>query len=204
MSSRPAASSSSVRLAIVTATSAWLLGFAPATAEAAPEATLFVGMGKPTESELAFDWSVSLAGSVGGRLADRISLHGQLQVALLDYQAANTSGNFFQGGLLPLVHLLGGLHRVEVVAGPHLGLYRAGGRLEVLGFAADGWEWGLSAGLLAGGLFEVGRDISLGVFLQYAALFPQETCLERSGSSLCDDDPADDKGFFTLGVGAAF
>jgi hypothetical protein len=178
-----------------------LLAAAPATAA---EATLFVGMGKPTEAETEFDYGLSLAGSVGGRLIDRLSLHGQLQFALLDPQVTNTSGNYFQAGVLPLVHVLGDGQRTDVVAGLNLGVYRAAGELSVLGFSADGWEWGLQTGFLVGALFQVSHQFSLGLYLQYALLFPQEACVEGAGTSACNEDPEDDKGFLSFGVGAGF
>jgi hypothetical protein len=172
----------------------------------ATEATLLVGFGKPTSADTDFDLGPSFAGTLGGRIFDRLSLHAQLQLAVLSPQASNVSGTYFQGGLVPLVHLLeqGQINRLDLVAGPAFGLYRTSGQFEVLGFSADAWEWGLGAGLLAGAFFQLSRVVSAGAYVQYALLFPQKACVERGSSSVCDSDPDDDKGFFSVGFALGF
>src|SRR4051794_36389189 len=79
----------------------------PRSAQAV-EGTVLLGLGKPTNGDTdRFNWGPSVAGSVGGRVAERLSLHGQLQLSALDTRASNESGQYFQIAFVPLIHLLG-------------------------------------------------------------------------------------------------
>lgn len=172
---------------------------------AATEGTLLVGLGKPTNDLTDdFDWGPTFAGSIGGRVGQRLSLHGQLQVSLLDPELGNTSAQHFAVSFIPLLHVLPPGDNADVVVGPTMGVYRANGQFEVLGIRADAWEWGLGAGVIFGAFFQATRSMGLGFYLQYSWLFPERECVDRPAGELCNDQPDDEKSFFSMGFGLSF
>src|SRR4051812_48305179 len=86
----------------------------------AVEGTVLLGLGKPTsEGGDRFNWGPSVAGSIGGRVAERLSLHGQLQLSALDTRASSESGQYLQVAFIPLIHILGDRERADLVIGPN-------------------------------------------------------------------------------------
>lgn len=178
---------------------------APARAEV--EGTVSAGMGKPTGDDGGqYDWGLTLGGSVGGRVVDRFSMHGQLQLGLLNFDTgADVSGQHWQIGLLPLVHLLERYQSADLFVGPALGWYRTGASGRALGVDYGGHVWGWHLGALFGALFQLNRDVGMGFYLQYARLFPQEACGRAFGYGGCNDDPSDDgDGFVSVGLALGF
>jgi hypothetical protein len=191
-----------MRIAASLAIACVLLHAAPA---AATEGMLLAGLGKPTNDQTDnFDWGPSFAGSIGGRVSNRLSLHAQLQLSILDPEINNTSGQHFGVSFVPLIHVLDTRDNADIVVGPTVGVYRTSGQFEVLGIRADAWEWGLQAGVIFGAFFTVTRTVGLGFYLQYAWLFPERECVERPTTQLCNDQPEDEKSFFSLGFGLSF
>lgn len=176
---------------------------APRTA-AAVEGTVLLGLGKPTDANAdRFNWGPSVAGSVGGRVAEHLSLHGQLQLSALDPRSSNESGQYVQIAFVPLIHLLGNRERADLVVGPNVGFYQMRGELEVLGVRGHAYESGPHAGVLFGAFFDVSRSVSMGFFLQYDLLFPQRACVGSGDAEACDDSP-NDRAFFSMGFGLGF
>jgi hypothetical protein len=176
-----------------------------ARAAVAAEGTLLVGLGKPTNDQSdSFDWGPTFSGSIGGRVGQRLSLQAQLQVAILDPEIGRASAQHFAVSFMPLLHLLAPGENADVLVGPTMGVYRTSGQFEVLGFRADAWEWGLQAGVIFGAFFRATRTMGLGFYLQYSWLFPERECVERGTSELCNDQPDDEKSFFSMGFGLSF
>jgi len=172
----------------------------------ATDGTVFLGVGKPTDRRgTDFDWGPVLAGSLGGRISDYASLHGQLTMSLLDPDVPDSDGNFVQLAFVPMIHLLGDRADVDLVLGPQLGLYRMWGEFDFTIISGDIREWGLEAGLLAGAFFAVSKTLSIGMYVEYSHLFPQELCVEiRNGPDDCDDDDLDESNFLSFGLGLRF
>lgn len=139
------------------------------------------------DGDADYDAGLALGVSIGGRLAEIFSLHGQLHYHPLTDSSDEAEGNITTLQLAPLFHVVD-TRSVELMIGPVLGYFRqsvefdepALGRFEV---ALDGPLLGAHAGLY----FRLNESLSLGPTLQYSKMYPSEICAEYEGDRECRD-----------------
>lgn len=145
------------------------------------------------DGDADYDAGLALGVSIGGRLAEIFSLHGQLH-----YHRSTGSNDEVEGHLMtlqvaPLFHVVDN-RTVNLMLGPVVGYFRQSAEIlegELDGFEAsvDGAVFGAHAGLY----FRLTDTLSLGPTVQYSKLYPSEACVEYRGDSECRevDDDAD-------------
>jgi hypothetical protein len=119
---------------------------------------------------------------VGAYVHPRLSLNAELTVDIVKIEGANgaglTSGTRGIAAFSPLFHLPIG-DRVELVAGPKLGLWRSS--LHLGGRDADWIVTGTVLGINAGAYYHLGRAL-LGVITTYESATIDGICMRSAGS----------------------
>lgn len=207
---------------IVAASVAVMAGLLSAAPGRAFEMIPMLGFGEPTgEDSEVFDTGFHFGVSLGGRVSNAVSLHGQLHIHSIAFDnaeiadkagvseeevdAIDMGGALVMLGFAPLFHLAGDSSDVDFVLGPSLGVFGlsmtfSDGLDEITGNVS-----GLHIGVNAGLFFRVGERASLGPYFHYSRLFAEESCVEVDGIEECDSDPEnEDEGVYLLAFAMSF
>jgi hypothetical protein len=180
---------------------------ARAAPAAAAEVVPLIGINKPTGRNGGdYDPGLHLGLSLGGRVSDIVSLHGQFNLHFLNPENEADGWDSLGFSLLfaPLFHVQAG-RQAELVLGPTLGVFRYQVEGDLFGQPAGGRATGLQLGLFTAVLFPLRGGSSVGPVLTFARLWADEVCAEIGSARFCDEDPDnEDDGILTLGAGFWF
>ncbi len=118
----------------------------------------------------------------------------------MNWDAPNASNYVFDLGFNPLFHFPNG--KLEIVAGPVLGVFLDKGAWEPGTVVADTWTYGWTLGANAGLLFPVGSKVRLGGLLNFFLRNPIKACFTANGSDNCLSDGLTSPKVLALSVAA--
>ena len=115
----------------------------------------------------------------GSRMGENWSLNVGFAFDKVNWDVPNASDYVFDLGFNPLLHFPNG--KLEIVAGPVLGVFLDKGSA----LAADTWTYGWTLGANAGLLFPVGSKVRLGGLVNFFLRNPIKACVTANGNDTC-------------------
>jgi hypothetical protein len=202
---------------------------APATAEAAPAAATAQPAPKlaatPHRPAQATDWhegfmlvpsagihsiqgdagqskgpGLRLGLMAGSRMGENWSLNVGFAFDKVNWDVPTASDYVFDLGFNPLFHFPNG--KLEIVAGPVLGVFLDKGAVGTGTIASDIWTYGWTLGANAGLLFPVGSKVRLGGLLNFFLRNPIKACYTANGTDTCQSNGLNSAKVLALSVAA--
>ena len=117
----------------------------------------------------------------GSRMGEAWSLNVGFAFDKVNWDVPNASDYVFDLGFNPLFHFPNG--KLEIVAGPVLGVFLDKGAVEAGTLVTDTWTYGWTLGANAGLLFPVGSKARVGGLLNFFLRNPIKACI--TGADMC-------------------
>jgi hypothetical protein len=133
-------------------------------------------------------------------MAENWSLNVGFAFDKVNMDAANASNYFFDIGFNPLLHFP--LEKLEIVAGPVLGIFLDKGSAELGTVSIDTWAYGWTAGVNAGLLFPVGPKVRLGGLVNFFVRNPLKFCVTANGTDTCPSSGIDSNKVLAVSLAA--
>jgi hypothetical protein len=122
----------------------------------------------------------------GSRVAELVSLNVGFAFDMVNIDAPSASRYVFDIGFNPLFHFP--LEKLEIVAGPILGIFLDKMALGSGNQTVDTWAYGWTAGVNAGLMFPVGSKVRLGGLANFFLHNPLKVCITANGADNCVSD----------------
>jgi hypothetical protein len=122
----------------------------------------------------------------GSRIVELLSLNVGFAFDMVNIDGPSASRYVFDIGFNPLFHFP--LEKVEIVAGPILGVFLDKMAVGSGNFLVDTWAYGWTAGLNGGVMFPVGSKVRLGGLANFFLHNPLKVCITANGSDTCQSD----------------
>jgi hypothetical protein len=122
----------------------------------------------------------------GSRIAEHFSANVGLAFDKVTVNTPTASDYVFDFGFNPLLHFP--LEKLEIVAGPVVGVFVDKGAVGSGTFATDTWAYGWTLGANAGLLFPVGSKVRVGGLVNLFVRNPIKLCATTNGNDSCTSD----------------
>jgi hypothetical protein len=122
----------------------------------------------------------------GSRMGENWSLSVGFAFDKVTMDAPTASDYVLDIGFNPLAHFP--LEKLEIVAGPVLGVFVDKGAAGSGNFTIDTWAYGWTLGANAGLLFPVGAKVRLGGLVNLFVRNPLKACVTANGSDTCGSE----------------
>lgn len=136
----------------------------------------------------------------GSRMGEFWSLNVGFAFDKLNWDVPNASDYVFDLGFNPLFHFPNG--KLEIVAGPVLGVFLDKGAVGAGALSSDIWTYGWTLGANAGLLFPVGSKVRLGGLLNFFLRNPIKACFTANGSDMCISEGLNSPKVLALSIAA--
>ena len=136
----------------------------------------------------------------GSRIAEHWSLNVGLAFDKVTLNAPTASDYVFDIGFNPLFHFP--QEKLEIVAGPVLGVFVDKGAAGCGNFTVDTWAYGWTLGANAGLLFRVSPKVRLGGLVNLFVRNPIKVCVTANGGDSCMSDGLNSPKVLSLSVAA--
>ena len=136
----------------------------------------------------------------GSRIVENFSANVGLAFDKVSMDAPSASDYVFDFGFNPLLHFP--LAKLEIVAGPVVGVFVDKAALGSGSFAVDTWTYGWTLGANAGLLFPVGSKVRLGGLVNLFVRNPIKACATANGNDTCLSDGLNTPKVLSLSVAA--
>jgi len=136
----------------------------------------------------------------GSRIGEHFSANVGLAFDKVSMDAPSASDYVFDFGFNPLLHFP--LEKLEIVAGPVLGVFVDKGAASTLGLTIDSWAYGWTLGANAGLLFPVGSRLRVGGLVSLFVRNPIKNCVTTNGNDSCQSDGLNTPKVLSLSVAA--
>ncbi len=136
----------------------------------------------------------------GSRIVEHFSANVGLAFDKVTVNAPTASDYVFDFGFNPLLHFP--LEKLEIVAGPVLGVFVDKAALGSGSFAVDTWTYGWTLGANAGLLFPVSSKVRVGGLVNLFVRNPIKACVTANGNDSCLSDGLNTPKVLSLSVAA--
>lgn len=136
----------------------------------------------------------------GSRIAEHFSANVGLAFDKVTVNGPMASDYVFDFGFNPLLHFP--LEKLEIVAGPVLGVFVDKLAVGSGSFAVDTWAYGWTLGANAGLLFPVGSTVRLGGLVNLFVRNPIKACATANGNDMCVSEGLNSPKVLSLSVAA--
>jgi len=136
----------------------------------------------------------------GSRIAEHVSLNVGVAFDKVTVDGPSASDYVFDLGFNPLFHFP--QEKLEIVAGPVLGVFVDKGAAGSGPLTIDTWAYGWTLGANAGLLFPVSPKVRLGGLVNLFVRNPIKVCVTANGSDSCLSDGLDSAKVLSLSVAA--